>query len=310
LQKRSSKEPQVQQTQSHAQIQQSQSQQTPPSTSTSSKTTTKPTNVSTNSSDSNSPSQSSAPIRSSIQGSSTRTENTSNERYSNVDYGSSNKTDTDHSIRPVEDIPLPIDSVSKSNETTYYRPNMQSMDDSAVTSRESTEKVVIESYDSPPPWNGYQERNQRSPSLSLPSLFNDIGIVDGKYTLPHSLLGKDKEECIQKLLEHIYKLQGAVTSLNQVMGSLKAELKQNEDQYELWRERQKLDQEAKMLAEQQVEQYRVELKKKEEENAAKDKHIRQLTKKLKQARKESKDNTSVQSVGRNFICTPIVGIHT
>jgi hypothetical protein len=145
-----------------------------------------------------------------------------------------------------------------------------------------------------------QPKPVEQPNVTEPTEKRTEKVSNVNIELPEHLQGKDKDEIIKILLDKM-KLED---TNHELFLRLQEELKQKEKQYEILRGKQKMDQEGKKLAEEKLELLKQEIKNKDEEMAAKDKHIRQLTKKLKQARKDwitndynPNDSNSVSQTG-------------
>eukprot|EP01114_Cavostelium_apophysatum_P021688 TRINITY_DN7638_c0_g1_i1.p1 TRINITY_DN7638_c0_g1~~TRINITY_DN7638_c0_g1_i1.p1 ORF type:complete len:1024 (+),score=273.72 TRINITY_DN7638_c0_g1_i1:183-3254(+) len=113
--------------------------------------------------------------------------------------------------------------------------------------------------------------------------------IENPSLLDAELEGKDKDEQISFLKERFSLIgrQFQTHELNlQLFAKIQDELKQKEKSYELIKHKQQADQEGKRLAEERLEVLRIQMKEKEEECLAKDKNIRQLSKKLKENRAE------------------------
>jgi len=101
---------------------------------------------------------------------------------------------------------------------------------------------------------------------------------------------KDKQSKVvsEKLQNYAHQLEGNTN----LFIKLQEELKQKEKQYEILYNQFVLANESKNIAEGRLDSLRTQLRDKEEETKAKDKHIRKLTDKVKQSRKDSKDTNS------------------
>jgi hypothetical protein len=114
-----------------------------------------------------------------------------------------------------------------------------------------------------------------------------------------SLQQKTKDEQIAILLGKLTDMKARENNNSFLFVKLQEELRQKEKQYEIMRGKQLVDQEGKKVAEERAETFRNSFRAKEEDCKAKDKHIQQLTKKLKQARKEWIASSRENSVGFN-----------